>query len=246
MNAVTDREAELKAKVEAERKVAHLLESMTGASRLRRAVKVKHVSEFVKDQRYAAYNECEQRAREAAHALAMPLKSKHAEKYRDVCLLLASAPEFDLEDRPILTVLKKIIESLGGKNLAGDAKDTFHQEVMTPEDLSSEKKHWTPAWKGKVCTGIDMMTHDYKRGAKISLVTYNGGPETDWEQLEITERMLPSFKKRGVDIEVLHFAALDKVFEFILPPGWPVDRQRGPNRIPGLPDPLRHLGVNQI
>ncbi len=208
------KEAEAEEAKEAE---ARLLveQAMSDAASFRKAVKVKDVTELVADQRYAAYKAHEKEVRKAAREFAKLLKGKWGQRFSSsIAHLLVSGPEFDLADRPILAVLHEIIDELGGDNFAGDAKDTFHQEVMLPEDLSKEKMNWRPAWKGKVCTGVKTY-HKRMHISKSLLVTLKGGPETDWEQDEISQRLLPAFRKAGMNTEVLHFDSIEQFFGYV-------------------------------
>jgi len=108
-----------------------------------------------------------------------------------------SSPEFDLKNRPILAVLISIMAAFEGQCLAGDAKDTFHQEVMRPV-LTAERKGWREAWLGKVESGL-LTTRRFKPNDRFVLLTFKGGPETDWEQHTLPQHILPSFKMWGCE-----------------------------------------------
>jgi len=112
----------------------------------------------------------------------------------------------------VLAVMKALIEELGGQNLAGDAKDTFHQSIMPEAELTVERKGWRVAWLGKVTTGMTMERKHFPKH-RIFIVTNKGGPETDWEQEQIRQKILPSFGDQN--IEELHFTGFDALLDYV-------------------------------
>lgn len=115
--------------------------------------------------------------------------------------LFASGPEYDTNDEPVLLLASTFIEAAGFANVAGDAKDQFHQQVMTKDEMDVQLRGWRLAWKGKVATGIDMTTKHYP-GLAVELITIDGGPECQWEVQEIQEHIIPAFQNAGVEIEL--------------------------------------------
>jgi len=203
-----------KAKKEFPQLKAQLLVVMVEAAVLRARVKATQVSELESNLTYGTYKRKEKQATEKAkrqgQAFALPFK--HATK--TCSYLLKSAPEFALVDggRPVLAVMKALIEELGGQNLAGYAKDTFHQEIMPEAELSVERKGLRTAWLGKVATGLTMERKHCPKH-RIFVVTHKGGPETDWEQQQIRQKILPSLRDKNV--EELHFKDLDALLDYV-------------------------------
>jgi len=190
----------------------HMLEKMAEAAVLKKAVKAARTSDLHNNAAYDAYKAAEVKAADAAKDLGQAAVESFKKATTGCRYLLSSAPEFDLDDRPVLAVLKGVIEALDGQNLAGDAKDTFHQQVMPASELTQEKKGWRVAWLGKVTTGITPNN-------RIFVVTYKGGPETDWEQEQIEKTRFPSLMKGNTlsddNLQVLHFVDLDAFLDYV-------------------------------
>lgn len=116
--------------------------------------------------------------------------------------LFASGPEYDADEAPALCLAVALMKSLGFGNVAGDARDQFHKQVMTEEEMQLAIKGWRMAWKGKVCTGIEFMANS-SSDEPIVLATIAGGPECQWEVEEIRSKIVPSFQ--NVQLEMKHF-----------------------------------------
>ena len=116
--------------------------------------------------------------------------------------VFASGPEYDNHQAPVLAFAVAVCEGLGFHSVAGDAADQFHMAVMTAEEMQVATKGWRIAWKGKVCTGIEL-TAKHSKGDAIALVTIDGGPECQWEVNELKSKIIPSFSH--VKLELMEF-----------------------------------------
>jgi len=107
--------------------------------------------------------------------------------------LLVSAPEHTKEkDLEVLSHARAFIKEIGHDNLAGDAKDRFHTQVMDKARMTQELKTWREAWKGKVCEGVKQVKR-FRPASEIVLLTIDGGPECQWELEELKTKIIPQF-----------------------------------------------------
>jgi len=193
-----------------------LHKALDDAAKSRMTVKARTEQELqMKSSRYQLYKQDELAAKQAADAFACQCRTTWLQHHKGKQFFLVSFPEFDLKNRPILAVMISMMEILQGQSLAGDAKDTFHQEVMRKEVLTAEKKGWRDAWHGKVESGLKT-TRRLKPTDRFVLLTLKGGPETDWEQHVLPQHILPSFKKRGDEnMEILHFQTIEDFCTYV-------------------------------
>jgi len=110
---------------------------------------------------------------------------------RNTRYILASSPEYGLDGRPVLAMAKGFIEALGFKNCAGDAKDKFHTQVMSPEQMTKAIKGWRVAWVSKVHVHLKLMSEESKD--PIVVIAIAGGPECEYERGELRTTFMNSF-----------------------------------------------------
>lgn len=93
------------------------------------------------------------------------------------------------------------MEKHGDRNLAGDAKDQFHLQVMSAGEMTKAIKGWRMAWKGKVCTAVDFAMQNNKDDI-IMLIAIEGGPECLWEIEQLTNNIMSSFVAKGANLRL--------------------------------------------
>merc|ERR1712008_654656 len=86
----------------------------------------------------------------------------------------------------VLAKANLLIEAYGGFSVAGDAKDQFHQRIMSDEEMTEKRKGWRPAWKGKAEAAIKREQKGKGTEAPVVGVTIDSGPECQWEYQELT------------------------------------------------------------
>merc|ERR1712039_552177 len=111
---------------------------------------------------------------------------------------------------PVLELARNLVVGIGHQNVAGDAKDRFHTQVMSQEEMTELTRGWRTAWKGKVTTGISS-TRQFRPRDTIVLLAISGGPECQWEYQELKTVILPQFE----GVEVYHFAHLEEFIQYL-------------------------------
>jgi len=118
---------------------------------------------------------------------------------RGVQYLLVSAPEHTTQkDLKVLEHAQFLVKKIGFDNVAGDAKDKFHQHVMDPARMTRQRQAWRDAWLGKVCTAIQQVQR-FCPGQPLVLMTIDGGPECQWELQKLKDRVLVQFSAVSIE-----------------------------------------------
>jgi len=124
---------------------------------------------------------------------------------RNLQYILASSPEYDLAGRPVLWMAASYIRALGFENCAGDAKDRFHKQVVSPENMSKEIKGWRLAWQGKVIQSLKK--NSKRKNNRIVVIALKGGPECEFERETLSDKFKKDFPM--VHVPPFHLKFLD-------------------------------------
>lgn len=160
-----------------------------------------------------AYKACSNEKDETEKAQMEAFQSDMLLMSRKVPVLLLSAPEYDQDGQVVLAKAKMLVETCGGANIAGDAKDDFHKNIMTAQEMG-KLQGWRTAWKGKVCAAISLRQQDYP-DLPVIVLTIDGGPECQWEYKQITGCIKDQFRVISIR-RFADFKSFDAFFRGLL------------------------------
>jgi hypothetical protein len=145
------------------------------------------------------------------------LRKERFEYYPKTCLFV-SGPEYDDDHAPALCFARCAMQTMGMFNVAGDAQDQFHAEVMDEEEMTITRAGWRIAWKGKVSTGIHFSVK-LAPSKPVELWAINGGPECQLEIQKLEQKIKPAFQaefeKRGTYIKIVKFKTWKEMYKRI-------------------------------
>jgi len=150
--------------------------------------------------------------------LARMCRGKTEKDNTTVELILASAPCKDQNGVEVLSYAAALVGTLNGTNCAGDVTDAYHQQMLpqllTGKINANDKKHkpFRSAWRSRVAEATSMLRGNNKA---IVLLAIQGGPECNWEQIELNE-IYEHFRKEGVDISIQHCQDLDDLYNYLV------------------------------
>lgn len=124
---------------------------------------------------------------------------------------LVSAPEHSVDGHSVLAVAMQEIHALGHSNKAGDAKDWFHANMMSKNEMDKAVQGWRIAWKSKVCSYLVDLRRLFPND-QIVFLTIDGGPECMWE----LDQLQNDIKKAYPYYKLRRFRDLDTYEEYLL------------------------------
>lgn len=127
-------------------------------------------------------------------------------------LVLASSPEHGLDGTPELTIAAWAVRQIGGYNIAGDATDRFHKDLMDPAKMTEAIQGWRQAWQGKCETGLWILCPEVED--ILTVYSIPGGPETQWERRYLVEQFQTVHSDKRIEIKCLD--SLEDLFTDLL------------------------------